>query len=247
MRPRATSRVDRTVWRIVFSCAVLAAPAPAARAAAADGSVIVSHRARADFALTADPGAAPWKSVSGVVAEKDRFGKVVPHHRTEIRSRWTDKNVYFLFIAPYEELYVKPDPTTTAETNKLWDWDVAEAFIGADFKDIKKYKEFQVSPQAEWVDLAIDRGTQPPSHDVAWNSGYEVKARVDRDHRIWYGAMRIPMPAIGVPAPKPGVETRINLYRCQGPPDHRKYINWQAVKNETFHTPEAFGRLRLRN
>ena len=247
MRPRATSRVDRTVLRIVFSCAVLAGPAAASRASAADGSVIVSHRARADFALTADPGAAPWKSVQGVVAEKDRFGKVVPHHRTEIRSRWTDKNVYFLFIAPYDELYVKPNPSTSADTYKLWDWDVAEAFIGTDFKDIKKYKEFQVSPQGEWVDLAIDRGKTPPSHDVSWNSGYEVKARVDRDKHVWYGEMRIPLESIDVKAPKNGVETRINLYRCQGPPADRKYINWQAVNNETFHTPEAFGRLRLDN
>jgi hypothetical protein len=227
------------VLRIVFSCAVLAGPAAVTRASAADGSVIVSHRARADFALTADPGAAPWKSVAGVVAEKDRFGKVVPHHRTEIRSRWTDKNVY--------DLYVKPNPTTTAETDKLWDWDVAEAFIGTDFQDIKKYKEFQVSPQAEWVDLAIDRGKTPPSHDVSWNSGYEVKARVDRDKHVWYGEMRIPLEAIDVKAPKNGVETRINLYRCQGPPAGRKYINWQTVNNETFHTPEAFGRLRLDN
>jgi hypothetical protein len=236
--------VNRTAVPIVVFCSALAALA--APLAAGDG-VIVSHRARADFALTADPSAAAWKSVQGVVAENDRFGKVVPHHRTEIRSRWTDKNIYFLFVAPYDELYVKPDPTTTAETNKLWDWDVAEAFIGTDFKDIKKYKEFQVSPQSEWVDLAIDRGQTPPSHDVSWNSGYEVTARVDRDKHVWYGEMRIPLDSIDVKAPKNGVETRINLYRCQGPPSDRKYINWQTVNNETFHTPEAFGRLRLDN
>ena len=80
MRPRATSRVDRTALRIVVFCALLAGPAVAAPARAADG-VIVSHRARADFALTADPGAAAWKSVQGVVAENDRFGKPVPHHQ----------------------------------------------------------------------------------------------------------------------------------------------------------------------
>ena len=50
-----------------------------------------------------------------------------------------------------------------------------------------------------------------------------------------------------VKAPKNGVETRINLYRCQGKPADRNYINWQTVNNETFHTPEAFGRLRLDN
>ena len=246
MKPRATSRVDRTALLLVFLGGLggVLAPTAWAKPPAATG-VIVSRRAPSDFALTADPSAPAWKEVKGVIADKDRFGKMVPSHRTEIRSRWTDKNLYFLFVAPYEELYVKPDPSTAADTNKLWDWDVAEAFIGTDFKDIKKYKEFQVSPQGEWVDLAIDRGVQPPSHDVGWNSGYEVKARLDRDKKVWYGEMKIPMESIGVPAPKAGVETRINLYRCQGPPATRKYINWRPVNNESFHTPEAFGRLRL--
>jgi hypothetical protein len=229
---------------MVVLCAVLAAPAAAKPA---EPNVIVSHRAKSDFALTADPAAPQWKGVGPVIADKDRFGKPVPGHRTEIRSRWTDGNLYLLYVAPYEELYLKPDPSTTSETNKLWDWDVAEAFIGTDFKEIKKYKEFQVSPQGEWVDLAIDRGTSPPTHDVSWNSGYEVKARLDKDKHVWYGEMKIPMSALGISAPKAGLEERINLYRCQGSGPTRKYINWQPVNNETFHTPEAFGRLRLAN
>ena len=146
--------------------------------------VLVSRRARSDFALTADPEAPPWKRVPGVIAERGRHGEIVAGHRTEIRSRWTAKNLYLLFVCPYEELSLKPDPSSAAETNKLWDWDVAEAFIGSDFQHVERYKEFQVSPQGEWVDLAIDRGTQPPSHDVGWNSGYEVKARLDRARRI---------------------------------------------------------------
>ena len=42
------------------------------------------------------------------------------------------------------------------ETNELWNWDVAEVFIGSDFKNIRRYKEFEVSPQAEWVDLDVN-------------------------------------------------------------------------------------------
>ena len=236
--------MDRTALLLVLGGAVLWSPASAG---AAETGVLVSHRARADFELSADPNAAAWKTVEGVFADKDRFGQPVPGHRTEIRSRWTDKNLYLLFIAPYAELYVKPDPATGADTNKLWDWDVSEAFIGTDFKDIKKYKEFQVSPQGEWVDLAIDRGTNPPTHDTTWNSGYEVKAKVDRNAHVWYGAMRIPLESLGINAPKNGTEARLNLYRCQGPTEGRKYINWQPVNNESFHTPEAFGRLRLDN
>jgi hypothetical protein len=207
--------------------------------------LFISRRATSDAALTADPEAKAWKGIAGVVAEKDRQGNLVPGHRTEIRSRWTEKNLYLLFICPYEELNLRPNPSTSADTNKLWDWDVAEAFVGTDFENVKRYKEFQVSPQGEWVDLAIDLSAQPAAYDASWNSGYEVKARLDRGKRVWYGEMRIPMEAIDSRPPQPGREMRINLYRIQGPLPDRKWINWQPVNSEFFHTPEAFGRLRL--
>jgi hypothetical protein len=235
MRSRATARADGiALFLAALSCAT---------ASAGETNVIVSRRAAADFALTADAGSRGWRGTKGVFAERDRHGALVPGHRTEIRSRWTNGSLYLLFICPYAELNLKPDPSTATETDKLWDWDVAEAFIGTDFGDIKKYREFQVSPQGEWVDLAIDRNV--PRHDVSWNSGYAVKARLDARRRVWYGEMRIPMEALAVGVPKPGLEMRINLYRCQGSAPARKYINWQPVNSESFHTPEAFGRLRL--
>ncbi|MFI5183415.1 MAG: carbohydrate-binding family 9-like protein, partial [Vicinamibacteria bacterium] len=141
----------------------------------------------------------------------------------------------------------KPNPTTRDETPQLWDWDVAEAFVGTDFENIKRYKEFEVSPQGEWVDLAIDLSAEPAAYDARWNSGYEVKARLDRRARVWYGEMRIPMGAIDSRTPEPGREMRINLYRMQGPPASRRFITWQPVNSDWFHTPEAFGRLRLEN
>ena len=210
-----------------------------------DASLILSHRAPSDFALTADPGAEAWKGVAGVVAEKDRLGAVVPGHRTEIRSRWTPKNLYLLFVCPYEALYLRPEPATHTETNKLWEWDVAEVFVGSDFEEIRRYKEFQVSPQGEWVDLAIDLGAQPPAFDWLWNSGFEVRARLHRAARVWYGEMRIPLHAIDGRSPRAGLEMRINFYRIQGPPTNRRWINWQPVKADSYHTPAAFGRLRL--
>lgn len=207
--------------------------------------VIVSARAKADFALTADPNDANWKSVAGVITENGRRGETVPNHRTEIRSVWTPKNLYLLFICQYDELYLKANPSTTTETNKLWEWDVAEAFIGTDFNDIKHYTEYQVSPQGEWVDLDIDRKPSPAKHDVGWNSGYEVKARVDAANKVWYGTMRIPIAKFDKRKPKVGLEMRANFYRIQGTPPNRKFVNWQPVNNDNYHTPEAFGRLRL--
>lgn len=212
----------------------------------ADGpGIILSKYSASDFALTADPESAAWKGVQGVIAANGPMGHPVANHRTEIRSRWTDRNFYVLFVCPYEQLFLKPGPSRTTETNHLWDWDVAEVFVGADFQNIRRYKEFQVSPQGEWVDLDIDRDHPLPQGGWQWNSGFEVKAKIDEAARIWYGEMRIPLERIDARAPAAGNEMRINFYRIQGPGRMRKMIAWQPTGQGTYHVPEAFGRVRL--
>ena len=166
-------------------------------------------------------------------------------YRTEVRSRWTSANLYLLFICPYQELHLKPSPDTVRETNELWNWDVAELFIGSDFRDIRRYKEFEISPQGEWIDLDINLAL--PHHETGWtwNSGFEAAARIDRQARVWYGAMRIPFKSIDERTPAAGNRFRANLYRSQGPPLHKQDIAWKAPMTETFHTPERFGQLEL--
>jgi len=213
----------------------------------ADGpGVIVSKQLKSDFQLTANPGAKPWKKIAGVIAANDVNGQPVPGHRTQIQSRWTQRNLYFLFVCPYEQLYLKPGPvSTTAETNGLWDWDVAEVFIGWDLKNIGQYKEFEISPRGEWVDLDIDRDHPRPAVNWQWNSGFQVKTRLDEAKKIWYGEVKIPLDQIDHRPPKTGLEFRVNLYRIQGPPPRRKFIAWQPTNSPSYHTPTAFGRLRL--
>lgn len=173
------------------------------------------------------------------------MGNDVPGHRTEIRSRWTRDNLYFLFICPYQELYLKPGPVADKETNRLWNYDVAEVFIGWDFQNIRRYKEFELSPQGEWVDLDIDRDHPLPEGGWLWNSGFEVMARIDRAAKIWYGVMRIPWKSIDERRPQPGNQLRVNFYRMQGPPPQRKMVAWQPTHSRTYHVPESFGTLRL--
>ncbi len=212
---------------------------------AADAGLIVSHRIKADFDLTADPDAKAWKGVRGVFADKGPMGQAAPGHRTEIRSRWSDGNLYFLFICPYQKLHLKPDPVTNAETNHLWDWDVAEVFIGGDFQHIRHYREFEVSPQGEWVDLDIDKDFVQPDGGIQWDSGFTSKARIDEKKKIWYAEMKIPFAAIDKRRPAEGLEYRINLYRCQGADPQRVYIAWQPTGQKTFHVPEKFGKMKL--
>ena len=157
---------------------------------------IESKQAQRDASADTDPDSDFWRGAPPIFAERDRSGNPVPGHRTEIRSRWTGRNLYFLFICPYEELNLKPEPKTETETNELWKWDVAEVFIGSDFKNIRRYKEFEISPQGEWIDLDIDLDAPRHEDGWVWNSGFQASARIDQATKTWYAFMRIPYAAV---------------------------------------------------
>lgn len=219
---------------------------PKAPAAPGPAPVIESTFAAQDFELSADPTRPEWKDAPRVTAGRNYLNEAIPGPPTEIRSRWTKTHLYLLYICPYDTLNLKPNPTTTEETPKLWDWDVAEAFIGSDYAKITRYKEFQVSPQSEWVDLDIDRENMATQPGMAWNSGYTVKGRIDEQAKIWYGEMKIPFAAIDTRSPEKGRELRIGLYRIAGTQPARKYYAWSPTMNKNFHIPQAFGTLRLK-
>jgi Carbohydrate family 9 binding domain-like len=212
---------------------------------AGDNKVAITAEATADVAIDTNPASAFWSQTVPIYADRDKNGQALPGYRTAIRSRWTAKNLYFLFSCPYEELFLRPSPSTTTETNKLWNWDVAEVFIGSDFKNIRRYKEFELSPQGEWLDLDIDLAKTHHEEGWTWNSGFQVAARIDEQKKIWYGAMKIPWAALIDAPPSAGKTLRVNFFRSQGPLSTRKEIAWQPTMSETFHVPERFGLLRL--
>jgi hypothetical protein len=204
---------------------------------------IRSLRASHDVALRPDPQSPFWRDASPIFFDGDTYGRPVAQLRTEVRSRWTNSSLYLLFICPYQDLNLKPSPQTSADTNRLWDWDVAEVFIGSDFQHIHRYKEFELSPHGEWIDLDID--LDQPHHDGSkWNSGFETAARIDPEKKIWYGAMRIPFAAIAPQSPHAGSSFRINFFRSQGAA--RQLLAWQAPMGKSFHVPERFGILQLK-
>lgn len=207
--------------------------------------VLHSAFAPGDFELTADPSAPQWKAAPKVTFQRNSAGKAVPIGPTEVRSRWTNDSLYLLFVSPFDQLHLKSNPVTDKDTPQLWDWDVAEAFIGADFENIGQYREFQVSPQGEWVDLDIDVVNPKPRLGMEWNSGYRVKARIDHAGKVWYGEMRIPLSSIAARPWTAGDRMRLGLFRCTGLPPDRMFIAWQPAFRRTFHTPEAFGTLVL--
>jgi hypothetical protein len=200
-----------------------------------------------DFELTADPSTPEWRSAPSVEMGLDYLGQPVPGKPTIIRSRWSEQYLYLLYECPYDELNLRPNPNPAAETPQLWNNDVAEVFIGWDAEHIARYKELQVSPQSEWVDLDIDRENPRTQAGMRWNSGYTVKGRIDAAAKIWYGEMRIPLSAIDErTSPKRGREFRVGFYRIAGAAPSKKFYAWSPTGQTTFHVPAAFGTLILR-
>ena len=208
-------------------------------------AVVSSTRADGDVTVNTDPSSPFWRNSPLVFAEVDTQGWLEREYRTEVRSRWTKDNVYFLFVCPYKHLYLNPKPDAIRETNELWKWNVAEVFIGSNFQNIKRYKEFEISPQGEWVDLDINLDNPHHEQGWVWNSGFEHTARIDASKHIWYAAMRIPFVALDVPDAVTGEQFRVNFFRTEGPPADAKQILWRPSMSKTFHVPENFGLLKL--
>jgi hypothetical protein len=203
----------------------------------------ISNFTGCDSAAGTDPQSEFWCNASITWMTDDAYGNKVAGHATEIRSRWTDSNLYFLFACPYQELHLKPNPVLDRGTSGLWNWDVAETFIGAPDGPIEQYKEFELSPQGEWLDLDIDLRQPDKVALTSWKSGFQVAARIEHDRNIWYGSMRIPFASLEAGEAKEGTLLRINFFRSQGTKPVE--MAWQPPMQASFRAPEKFGMLKL--
>lgn len=206
-------------------------------------STLCAMRIAQDLPLDLNPQSQLWCRSLSVSFEHGNYGKPVAGMSTSVHACWTNSNLYLFFICHYQELHLKPNPQTSRATGQLWKWDVAEIFIGSDAHFAGRYKEFEISPQAEWLDLDIDIHAPGRLGNRTWSSHFEAAARIDHVAQIWYGAMRIPFTAIIATSVSAGMVFRANLFRSQGP--QHQLLAWQPSMSETFHVPERFGELLL--
>ncbi len=217
-------------------------------APAGDGTnVLSSRRANGDAEPAANADSDFWKDIHGVFIESSIMGPPATNLHAEVRSRWTPDHLYLLFIGHFETLNLKPNPDTTAETDRLWLHDCFEVYLGAESGPTNRYREFQMSPQGEFLDLDIDSSRPRPGYgdERRWNSGFKVAAHIDETKKIWYGEMRIPFAAIEPGLPNVGHELRANFCRQDGTGRNRSFLAWQPTGVWSPHRPDKFGRLRL--
>src|SRR5262249_5445630 len=149
-------------------------------------------------------------------------------------------------ICPYRSLNVFLPTQNGAPRRGLWDRDVVEMFLGDDWDNIRHYREFEIAPTGDWIDLAID--LDRPKAGEAWQSGWNVMAAIGESAKVWYAAARIPLRSVSTKRVEPGTRWRANLYRIdgEGPDPRRRFMCWQptCVKDrDPNHVPENFGTL----
>jgi hypothetical protein len=209
-------------------------------------SISVPYVAKAPE-LDTDPQSATWAHAASTWIEKDCSQKLdYPKLKTEVKAFWTDTDLYLLFVSPYTELNLWLPADNSKDRLKLWDRDVVEFFLGSDWNDIKVYKEFEIAPTGDWVDLSIDLGKE--SYDAKWDSGWQRLGRIDEAKHVWYAAARVPLKSVSSEPIKPGSKWRVNLYRIDGLGEdpQRHFMCWQqtcVVNRDPNHVPEHFGTL----
>jgi hypothetical protein len=146
----------------------------------------------------------------------------------------------------YPELNLWLPADNTKDRLKLWDRDVVEFFLGDDWQDIMQYREFEVAPTGDWVDLAID--LKKDTYDAKWDSGWQRQGRIDEKNHVWYAAARVPLRSVSEKQVQAGTKWRVNLYRIDGLGEDpvRHFMCWQptcVVNRDPNHVPEHFGTL----
>ena len=209
-------------------------------------SFTVPHVAQAQE-LNTDPHSPTWAHAASTWITKDCTHQFdYPRLKTEVRGFWTDSDLYLLFISPYKELNLWLPADNSKDRLKLWDRDVVEFFLGDDWTNIRHYREFEIAPTGDWVDLAID--LDHDSYGADWNSGWQRQGRIDEKTHVWYAAARVPLTSVSNLKVKEGAKWRLNLYRIDGlgPDSERHFMCWQAtcvVNRDPNHVPEHFGTL----
>jgi hypothetical protein len=183
-----------------------------------------------------------WEKAAEIVIDKYWSGAKAPKGRHfKARLLWSDTALYVRFEANQTEpLIVSETPNLKSKTRGLWDRDVCEIFLAPDKSEPRRYFEFEIAPNGEWIDLGIHQKPDERLTDWDYVSGMDSKALIGKD-KIWM-AIKVAWKAFGK-TPRAGDVWLGNLFRCVGQGPTRGYLAWSPTGTEdpAFHVPEKFG------
>jgi alpha-galactosidase len=208
----------------------------------ASSAEVIAVRLRQPADASGFPVEEEWQRAEPVSFCHDWQGKNEdPQRSTEIRVLWSDDHLYIRFRCRYRAIYVFLNADPNGRRDQLWDRDVAEVFLQPDRFDQKYYKEFEVSPNGQWLDLDIT-----PQGLRHITSGMRSNVALDEARRLWTADVAIPITAMTSDF-DPEQGWRVNFFRCEGIDPERLYSAWQPTETEkpNFHVTQKFGILRF--
>jgi len=199
---------------------------------------------KTEAALTSTglPGLSAWEKTTPVTFCSDWLGEHADRQReTRTRFLWSDEYLFVQFLCRYRQIYVYEGGN--ARRDQLWQRDVAELFIRPGTTDPGHYKEFEISPNGDWLDLDIDHGQKSILY-----CDLKSQVRIDAGASVWSAELAIPFCCL-TDAFHPEEVWRLNLFRIEGPEPDRFYSAWSPTftPKPNFHVPEHFGELHFKN
>ena len=190
------------------------------------------------------PTLSSWELAAPLQFKSDWQGKNAdPERETEVRLLWTLQSLYLRFRVRYRVITVFSDAEPNGHRDQLWNRDVVETFLQPDPTHLRRYKEFEVSPNGFWIDLDIGPGEK---HDL--KSGLRRRVILNEAAKTWVAEMALPMKCL-VERFDPAATWRVNFYRVEGAAEPRFYSAWRPTGTPApnFHVPESFGQLIFRD
>lgn len=190
------------------------------------------------------PAPVSWEKAPAYSFDQDWKGENPDRERaTEVRVLWTPETFFLRFHCKYKNIFVFPDARADGWRYELWERDVAETFLQPDSSDPFVYREFEVSPNGYWIDLAVSHGKIEEL-----KSGLRRRVLMDEKDKTWTAELAIPMKYLTTQfdTKRPW---RVNFYRIEGDSEPRFYSAWSPTfsPKPNFHVPSAFGTLEFRD
>jgi hypothetical protein len=158
------------------------------------------------------PSRQAWEKAPVLQFDRDWRGENAdPQRATKVRLLWTPETLFIRFVCRYRNLTVFPDARADGWRNELWDRDVAETFLQPDASDPLIYREFEVSPNGYWIDLAVSHGQIGELH-----SGLRRRVVRDEQAQTWTAELAVPMRCFNAHF-DPHQVWRANFFRIEGP------------------------------
>jgi alpha-galactosidase len=188
------------------------------------------------------PPKSAWEKAPAYLFDQDWKGENAdPERVTEVRLLWTAETLFLHFHSKYKSIFVFSDARSDGWRYELWERDVAETFLQPNSTDPFVYREFEVSPNGYWIDLAVSHGKIEELH-----SGLRRRVVMDEKAKTWTAELAIPMKYLTTQF-DPKRSWRANFYRIEGQTEPRFYSAWSPTfsPKPNFHVPSAFGTLEF--